>query len=109
MARSCSLRSDHWPLKDQVQTYRPVGDAVLVRSNERSCGDKFPAIGTSAIDPRVQAAQHPLLAVAEDDHFVEVFPLHHLAPAAAKPNTRLLTPSRGDRQANCRRSRGPSG
>src|SRR5712692_5833317 len=111
MARSRSFRSYRLPLEDQVQAYRPVGDAILVRSDEGGGGDQFPTIGASAVDPSVQPALHPLLRVAEDHHLIEVFPLHDLAPATANPSTQngVAHALRGDRPARCRRFRGPSG
>src|SRR5471030_2701085 len=74
--RSRFLRNRRGPLENQVQTDRPVGHAIFVRSDERGCRDELPALGAGAVDPGVKAAHHSSFFIAEDDHSIEVLPLH---------------------------------
>src|SRR6266536_4017922 len=86
MSRSRFLRSRHRPLEDQVNAYGAVGDTVLVRRDERGRGDELPAFGAGAVDPGVEPAHHPLFAIVEDDHPIEVFPLHVSLRLPAEPS-----------------------
>src|SRR2546428_5679921 len=54
-----------------------VGDAVLVGCDHWNRAYQFPSFGAGLVDPQVQAADHPLITLAEYHHPVKIFPLHH--------------------------------
>src|SRR5579859_620209 len=73
---SRSRRRFLWPLEHHVDADGAVSDAVLVGRNQWDRTYQFPSVRAGSVDPRIQAADHTLVALAENHHTIKIFPLH---------------------------------
>src|SRR5713101_5058591 len=68
------------PLEYQVHPDGAISHAFLIRRNQGGRAHQFPPVAARPIDPCLQPADHPLRRFREDNHAIEVLPLHCLTP-----------------------------